>query len=339
MTNHLWLEMDAEQDAVSWEYSLEPIRNPDGSGVWAVLLAGGDGHRLQSLTSRITGDARPKQFCCLFGEQSLLLDTKQRIEPMFEENRTLFLVTRAHERYYKPDLSGVADANIITQPLNRGTGVAIASAVLHVLGRDADAVIAFFPCDHYYSDNEAFRATLTTAFAAAQQNPASIVLLGAEASYPETDYGWIEARPGKFNGRGGNVRRVTRFWEKPSFPQAQGLLRRGCLWNTFVSVGRADAYLQLLCAEAPDVVQGLSAGMAEADLDCAYQALRALDFSREVLTQQAHRLLVLSDAASGWADLGGPTRAIDILARRNGKSPWFADLFADPQGIRRQGGE
>ena len=30
---------------------------------WAVVLAGGDGTRLQSLTCKISGDLKPKQFC------------------------------------------------------------------------------------------------------------------------------------------------------------------------------------------------------------------------------------------------------------------------------------
>lgn len=34
-------------------------------GVWAVVLTGGDGRRLPPLTSRPTGDGRPKQFCAI----------------------------------------------------------------------------------------------------------------------------------------------------------------------------------------------------------------------------------------------------------------------------------
>ena len=34
---------------------------------WAVIMAGGDGTRLQKLTSKIAGDSRPKQFCRIFG--------------------------------------------------------------------------------------------------------------------------------------------------------------------------------------------------------------------------------------------------------------------------------
>ena len=36
---------------------------------WAVVLAGGDGTRLQSLTLKIAGDQRPKQFCSFFGAE------------------------------------------------------------------------------------------------------------------------------------------------------------------------------------------------------------------------------------------------------------------------------
>jgi mannose-1-phosphate guanylyltransferase len=51
---------------------------------WAVFLAGGDGTRLRSLTLRIAGDLRPKQFCRVFGEQSLLGETRARVKPLFD---------------------------------------------------------------------------------------------------------------------------------------------------------------------------------------------------------------------------------------------------------------
>src|SRR2546430_13318060 len=40
---------------------------PSTTTPWAVILAGGDGTRLRPLTQHLTGDARPKQFCRLFG--------------------------------------------------------------------------------------------------------------------------------------------------------------------------------------------------------------------------------------------------------------------------------
>src|ERR1700681_3503942 len=159
---------------------------------WAVMLAGGDGVRLQSLTLRIAGDSRPKQFCSIFGGESLLTQTRARIEPLFPVDRELFVVTRAHETYYRDELRNVDASSIIRQPLNRGTGVAVALALLHVLQRDADAVVTFVPCDHYYSDAEACIRAIRSAISGAEQYPDSIVLVGATADYPEVEYGWIE---------------------------------------------------------------------------------------------------------------------------------------------------
>src|SRR5258705_4975944 len=99
---------------------------------WAVLLAGGDGVRLQSLTLRIAGDSRPKQFCSIFGGESLLTQTRARLESLFHVDRELFVVTRAHETYYRDELRNVDESRIIPPPLNRCTGVAVAVALLHI---------------------------------------------------------------------------------------------------------------------------------------------------------------------------------------------------------------
>ena len=49
---------------------------------WAIVLAGGDGIRLQGLTRKIDGDGRPKQFCRIFGDRSLLSHTREHLKPM-----------------------------------------------------------------------------------------------------------------------------------------------------------------------------------------------------------------------------------------------------------------
>jgi len=57
---------------------------------WAVVLAGGDGKRLQRVTLKIAGDSRPKQFCSIFGEERLLTQTRARLDPLFHVDRELF---------------------------------------------------------------------------------------------------------------------------------------------------------------------------------------------------------------------------------------------------------
>jgi hypothetical protein len=54
-----------------------------------------------------------------------------------------------------------------------------------------------------------------------------------------------------------------------------------------------------------------------------------MDFSRQVLVPQPHRLLVVRDTASGWADLGSPDRVFDILSRNDTQPEWFRELQSE----------
>ncbi len=78
---------------------------------WAVILAGGSGTRLQSLTRRMfgegpSGEARPKQFCTLFGNHTLLGHTRARVASVVSLERTTFVVMKAHAPYFGQDFGG-----------------------------------------------------------------------------------------------------------------------------------------------------------------------------------------------------------------------------------------
>src|SRR5579862_2805962 len=90
---------------------------PAPGHLWAVVLAGGDGIRLRDLTVKIVGDHRPKQFCPIVGGESLLRQTRSRLDPLFPGDRQVFVVSRAHEKYYLEELADAEDSMIIEQPL------------------------------------------------------------------------------------------------------------------------------------------------------------------------------------------------------------------------------
>jgi mannose-1-phosphate guanylyltransferase len=301
-------------------------RRRQRSGASGVLLAGGDGTRLQPLTTRIEGDSRPKQFCRIFGGESLLGQTRRRICPLFHRDRTLAVVTRKHESFYAPELGDLQKTAIVAQPENRGTGIAVAATILTVLERDADAIVAFFPCDHHYTDEPAFLNVVEAGIVAARNNPEAIVLLGAEPTYPETEYGWIEPVRVPTNGACFAPVQVRQFWEKPTLATAQRLMRCGCLWNTFVTIGRAGAFVGLFDTSARNVMLTLSTGVKASDLDWSYRTVPSIDFSRDVLASQPERLLVIRDAMSGWTDLGTPSRVFDTLSRQETAPNWLESI-------------
>jgi mannose-1-phosphate guanylyltransferase len=307
---------------------------PAPGHLWAVLLAGGDGVRLRDLTVRIVGDDRPKQFCPIVGAESLLRQTRARLDPLFSGDRQVFVVSYAHERYYSKELADAKDSLVIAQPMNRGTAVGMIAALVQIMQADPDAVVGFFPCDHYYSDDESFRSTVRSATSCAEQFPGSLVIVGAEAEYAEIEYGWIEPGLAVLEAQAKPLCRVNRFWEKPALPQARTLLHSGCLWNTFITIGCAATFLELVCSEVPDVVLSITRALAEKDLATTYARLRSVDFSRDILVHQANRLLVLRDAASGWADLGSPSRVIGLLAKKINQPAWLRQTNSSSSKVR-----
>ena len=299
---------------------------------WAVVLAGGDGTRLKTLTQLISGEDRPKQFCQVYGGKTLLAQTRARLARVIHPERTAFAVVRPHERFYRNELSDVEPQRVVVQPGNKGTTAAVIFSLLRITALAGDPVVAFFPTDHYYSNEAEFDASVHRAVRVAQHHSDTLVILGADAEHAEVDYGWIE--PGRrLNSPFTNaLLRVSRFWEKPSHPTAQALFTRGCLWNTFVMVGRASTFLTLLANTlAPGVwnafIAAQRSGKHSTDPMARYKlwaALTAGDFSCQVLTFSTHSLSVLRVGDIGWSDLGTPERVKAAMAR-SGLKPWWQE--------------
>ena len=217
---------------------------------WATILAGGSGTRLQSLTRVWTGDNRPKQFCPLLNGQTLLARTR-RIARIVPPGRTVYAVTRDHRPYYRTELAEVYPARLVEQPGNLGTAAAIAYSMARIRREDRQALLGVFPADHYYENERRFSQALDATYRAALRHPDLVFLLATEPTSPEEEYGWIE--PGRAIGTASrDTFAVTRFWEKPSRDLADGLMARGCLWNTFVMVGTRDSFRLSLHSAAGD---------------------------------------------------------------------------------------
>jgi len=288
---------------------------------WTVILAGGHGTRLQSLTRLIAGDERPKQFCRLLGGSTLLAQTRARLAPVAPIDRTSLVLLKSHEPYYRAEFVDVHPSRLFVQPTNKGTTAAIAFALLRLLHLDRQAIVGFFPTDHYYADNSRFASAIELAYTHAQDGGDRLVLIGAKPGHPEVEYGWIE--PGAALGSPVQcLSRVAQFWEKPALRTAERLFQRGCLWNTFVMVGRIEAFLGVLSWTVPQVLETLSvvASAAGSDLQQGqlaelYDRLQPGDFSHQVLSAATDRLAVLRMDDAGWSDLGTPQRLFAALRR------------------------
>ncbi|MFZ0516038.1 MAG: sugar phosphate nucleotidyltransferase [Acidobacteriaceae bacterium] len=296
------------------------------SGRWGVVLAGGDGMRLLSLTRTITGEDTPKQFCSLTGDDTLLEQTRRRISRVIPQGHELLVLTRTHERFYANQLHGMPDRNLLIQPYNQGTAPAIVYSLTHLNAIAPEAVVGFFPSDHYFTSDEAFAASVERAFLFAEQSEQHVLLLGVAPDRPEEEYGWIEPGVRLDAADGSSVFAVRRFWEKPSKEKASHLMRAGCLWNSFIMVGRLSAFIRMVRESLPGLLAAfvsvqtrLRPETQESGLREMYSKIPASNFSHDVLSVCPSELAVLPVRGLGWTDLGEPERVLSVLQLQPGR--------------------
>lgn len=301
----------------------------------AVILAGGDGTRLKALTRTIAGDERPKQFCTLWGGETLLEKTRRRAALKIAPRNIYFSLTAAHEKYYRDEFSAEERAKLIVQPENKGTAPAILLALLKLARANPEATVAFFPSDHYFSDDAAFMEQVETAFRAVENDAGRIVLLGIEPDKAETSYGWIEPVESLFKNVAGAISKVKGFWEKPAVETAQKLYVGGCLWNSFVMIGKVKTFLEVIKKHTPELFRMFEAAAKvfgtpaeKAVINSIYAWIADVNFSSEILQKCDRELYVLRVASVVWSDLGEPQRVLGTLSANGFQPEWMRAVAA-----------
>ncbi len=261
-----------------------------------IILAGGKGERFWPLSRR----NRPKQFLSLDGSgKSLLQATASRLLDIADGWEQLWVITSAMVADgVREQLPQLPESNLLVEPEGKDTAPAVAWATLEISKRYGnDAIVGFFPADHWIDDRETFINTLEAATELASQEEA-IVTLGIQPNYPSTGYGYIESGVEKGNFVGLPVYKVSRFTEKPDAKTAQEFIDTGKFsWNSGMFIFRAGVVLNELKTHAPQIIELLQAKGRDAyfELD-----KKSIDYALMEKTQLAYVL----PANFGWDDLG-----------------------------------
>jgi mannose-1-phosphate guanylyltransferase len=162
----------------------------------SLLLAGGDGSRLQELTREVAGVPIPKQYCRLLRGSSLLEVTLARAHLFSPHNQISVIVNENHLALAKEQIKSLPKRNIFIQPLNRDTGPGLILSLLNIKRCHPDAIVAAFPTDHYIENDALFMDHALRAAEAISEFPDKIAILGVRRTgrKPDMDTSYRQAR-------------------------------------------------------------------------------------------------------------------------------------------------
>jgi len=283
---------------------------------WAIILAGGEQKPAPDLDRSSAGEKTSRQFCRTAESQSLVEQTRRRVEMAVPKDHIFYTLNRSDERFYVPLLFDALLARLVVQPVNRGTAPAILYALMRLGLVDPNAHVALFPCDRSVSDDRLFMRQVKVAFDVIDERPDQIVVLGVAPTTPEPEYGWIEpASP--FRCAGETLFHVHRFIEKPPVEVARRMHAYGrCLWNSFVFVARLPNLLALMIRTVPEFYElfaelGATLGteFESENVERIYRAIEPVDFCKSALgTHVRKHVSVLPVSGLCWNDLGNSSR-------------------------------
>lgn len=208
--------------------------------MYAIIYAGGGGTRLWPKSLEDT----PKQFLKIFGSQTLIEITADRLNNFLDWDRIYVVTTSVpYGKEVKRLLPKVKDENVIVEPERKDSAAAHALGAIHILRRDPNAVIINTAADHFVSPLQNFKHTMLSASRFAFET-GGLVATGIKPTYPHTGLGHIK-RGKKFSvSEGRYIYKLDKFVEKPQLELAKKYTESGeYFWNACHFVWRADSFM------------------------------------------------------------------------------------------------
>ncbi len=296
---------------------------------WSVVLAGGDGGRINGFIRRWLGRPKPKQYCAFVGGRSLFQHTLDRAARLCDADHIVALVARAHRREAWSALEGRVGGTVLLQPKHRETAAEVFLSLTYVKARDPLATVVIYPSDHFVYPEHRFLDSVKRAAWTAEWLPDRVILLGVSPDRLELDYGWITPGEKLDASSQYQIRAVGSYMEQPSVAEADAALARGALWNTSVLAAKIETLWQIGWQCFPDLMtrfERLEAAIGTPQegrvLEDIYLDMPAHNLFTALLQHVPDRAAVIEMTGVLWSEWGRPQQIANSL-RRIGRKPAF----------------
>ncbi len=290
-----------------------------------LVLAGGEGRRLQPFIRSLGKKRLPKQYVNFIGSRSMLEHTIHRAEKLIPRHRVVTIVNENHLKHaeVRRQLAKRPEETVLVQPENKETGTGILFALTHLDRRHRDCSVLVLPSDHFVAEEDRLMMHARWALDMVKRDPAKLVLLGVEPDVEEPEYGYILTGK-KLLREAPVVAEISWFIEKPDLETAKRLTRQGGLWNTMIMAFRGRTLLHWVNRLAPEIYrhfsrlgQAIGSSKEAAVSKEIYRELRPVNFSKDLLEPMVARypssVVALPVRQVLWSDWGTAERVIGIL--------------------------
>lgn len=270
---------------------------------FAAIMAGGIGSRFWPMSR----EAHPKQFIDILGTgQTLLQTTFERFKRICPEENIYVLTNERYRSLVQEQLPGIADTNILGEPMRKNTAPTIAYFSEKVAKIDPTANTIVAPSDHLVLQEDRFVAVVKKGLEFTEGQDA-LVTLGIKPSRPDTGYGYIQYLEDKDHG---GLYKVKTFTEKPNLKLAKTFIDSGdFLWNSGIFIWNVQSIIKAFSRHLPDVYEIFEEGRKfyntakeKAFVQRAFSLCSNVSIDYGVMEKADNVFVIPSDF--GWSDLG-----------------------------------
>lgn len=252
---------------------------------------------------------KPKQFCKLISEKTMLEETLDRFS-VYPKEKIFIATTKELLPEIKTILPAFPEKNIIIEPARRDTAPAMAFAALHLKRLDENEPMAFIPSDHYIGRVDMFLKSIEKAEEMIKET-GKLLDISVHPTMPTTTLGYTRVGKKEFEKDGVEFFEFLGHVEKPDYKTAQAYLEEGnYLWHANYYMWTPKLFLEAYKKYAPkmyekleEIEKALEKGKPD-DVEKAYCEMEKISIDYAITEKMDPKELMIIKGAFEWKDIG-----------------------------------
>jgi mannose-1-phosphate guanylyltransferase len=295
--------------------------------LFVVIMAGGVGSRFWPRSKQ----KKPKQLIKIFGENSMIQDTVDRLNGLVKKENIFVITNQAQKESVIEQLSDISSENIIAEPFGKNTAACIGLASILIHKKCKDAVTIILPADHLIKDPAGFRETIKKAANFAFSSD-SLVTIGIKPTRPETGYGYIQFIDDQVAD---SIYKVQTFAEKPNLSTAKRFVEAGdFLWNSGMFIWKTESILKEISIHLPELYEGLLIIDKAIDTESFNEVLtnvygQLINVSIDYGIMEKSSKVFLTKGDFSWSDVGSWEEVYQLSEKNNERNAQIGDVYTE----------